>query len=210
MLPKKGRNSKGKTPVFALLSLEQPRYATMLQNKYALAKTFDLLATYSLEPKYPGTSIPNLPLTYYPLHILSPTSVLQPPRPYKEKTGYGTGVSVVLFTSNCHNAGASGRFKYVEELMKHITVHSYGKCLHNRDEPKLPDDPAWPQLEGPQRRARKVKVLSHYKFYLAFEVRARPRAFFSPPAATRFHPPSALPLDAVSPSVELGGPGLRV
>jgi hypothetical protein len=144
------------------------------------------------------------------LHILSPTSVLQPPRPYKEKTGYGTGVSVVLFTSNCHNAGASGRFKYVEELMKHITVHSYGKCLHNRDEPKLPDDPAWPQLEGPQRRARKVKVLSHYKFYLAFEVRARPRAFFSPPAATRFHPPSALPFDAVSPSVELGRPGLRL
>ncbi len=46
---------------------------------------------------------------------------------------------------------------------------SYGKCLHNRDEPILPEDPKWPKLEGPQRRARKVKILSHYKFYLAFE-----------------------------------------
>jgi hypothetical protein len=31
----------------------------------------------------------------------------------------------------------------------------------------MPDDPAWPPIA--QRRARKVKVLSHYKFYLAFE-----------------------------------------
>ncbi len=31
----------------------------------------------------------------------------------------------------------------------------------------MPDDPAWPPIA--QRRARKVKILSHYKFYLAFE-----------------------------------------
>jgi negative regulator of replication initiation len=49
-------------------------------------------------------------------------------------------------------------------------VHSYGTCLHNRDEPspqQIPDDPRWPAIA--QRRARKIKVLSHYKFYLAFE-----------------------------------------
>ncbi len=113
----------GKRPIYALLSLEQPRYATMLQDKTLLAQKFDLLVTYSLAPTYPGTTIPNLPVTYYPLHILSPSSVLQPPRPYKDKDGYGTGVSVVLFTSNCHNAGASKRFQYVEELMRHIDVH---------------------------------------------------------------------------------------
>ena len=31
----------------------------------------------------------------------------------------------------------------------------------------MEDDPRWPPLA--QRRARKVKVLRHYKFYLAFE-----------------------------------------
>ena len=40
--------------------------------------------------------------------------------------------------------------------MRHVPVHSYGKCLHNRDEPSFPPDARWPALEGPQRRARKV------------------------------------------------------
>ena len=31
----------------------------------------------------------------------------------------------------------------------------------------MKDDPTWPPIA--QRRARKVKVLSRYKFYLAFE-----------------------------------------
>jgi hypothetical protein len=39
--------------------------------------------------------------------------------------------------------------------------------LNNRVEPNLPDDPAWPSIA--QRRARKILILSHYKFYLAFE-----------------------------------------
>ena len=33
-----------------------------------------------------------------------------------------------------------------------VQIHSYGKCLHNREEPDLPEDPAWPQPA--QRRAR--------------------------------------------------------
>ena len=54
---------------------------------------------------------------------------------------------------------SSFSLRYVEELMRHIEVHSYGKCLHNRDEPAdllAAPDPRWPALEGPQRRARKV------------------------------------------------------
>ena len=49
-------------------------------------------------------------------------------------------------------------------------VHSYGKCLNNRAEPGtdvIPEDPRWPAVA--QRRARKIKILSQYKFYLAFE-----------------------------------------
>jgi len=48
-----------------------------------------------------------------------------------------------------------------------LPVHSYGRCLNNRPEPALPDDPRWPSIA--QKRARKIKVLSRYKFYLAFE-----------------------------------------
>lgn len=51
--------------------------------------------------------------------------------------------------------------------MQYIDIHSYGGCLNNRKEPDFPNDPAWPAIA--QRRARKIKVLSHYRFYLAFE-----------------------------------------
>jgi hypothetical protein len=54
--------------VNALISLEQPKYAKVLSNLEAL-KTFQLLATYSLSSTYPGTKIPNLPLTYYPVSL---------------------------------------------------------------------------------------------------------------------------------------------
>jgi hypothetical protein len=36
-----------------------------------------------------------------------------------------TGVTVALFASNCKKAGAADRYKYMEELMKHIKVHSF-------------------------------------------------------------------------------------
>ena len=39
--------------------------------------------------------------------------------------------------------------------------------MKNSNEPEMPKDPGWPEIA--QRRARKVKVLSNYKFYLAFE-----------------------------------------
>jgi alpha-1,3-fucosyltransferase 10 len=158
---------KSAKSLYALISLEQPKYAKMLSNTGRLSNHFDLLMTYSLETTYPKTQIPNMPLTYYPLNILSPRAVIQAPRPFQNKDGYGEGVAVALFTSNCKAAGATGRYKYLETLMKHIKVHSYGKCLQNREEPEMPEDPAWPKIA--QRRARKVKVLSHYKFYLAFE-----------------------------------------
>mmetsp|Transcript_15079 Transcript_15079/g.14467 ORF Transcript_15079/g.14467 Transcript_15079/m.14467 type:complete len:263 (-) Transcript_15079:73-861(-) len=139
--------NKGKNVIYTLLSMEQPKYATLLSNPgNILEQHFDLLSTYSLESYHPGTKIPNLPITYYPLHLLSPNSVLQPSKPFHLKNGYNTDVSVAMFTSNCHNAGATGRFKYIQELMKYIKVHSYGKCLHNREEPLLPDDPLWPPI----------------------------------------------------------------
>lgn len=76
--------------IYALLSMEQPKYARVLSDFEALKK-FDVLLTYSLKHQYPGTTIPNLPITYFPLHIVSPQVVLQPARPFAEKTGFNTG-----------------------------------------------------------------------------------------------------------------------
>jgi hypothetical protein len=85
-------DSKLPNAIYVLLSLEQPMYANILNDKENLNKNFDMLATYSLAPIYPGTKVPNLPLTYYPLNILSVEAVMQPSRPFSKKTGYGTGI----------------------------------------------------------------------------------------------------------------------
>lgn len=42
-----------------------------------------------------------------------------------------------------------------------MDVHSYGGCMHNKDEPPAP--------EGVSRAVNKQRVLAKYKFYLAFE-----------------------------------------
>lgn len=84
--------------IFALLSMEQPKYAPILLNPAGL-KHFDLLSTYSMEPVYPGTNIPNLPISYYPLNLVSASAVLSPPRPFISKTGFGTGNRLLSFTS---------------------------------------------------------------------------------------------------------------
>jgi hypothetical protein len=154
--------------IFAMLTMEQPNYAPTLKKLDYLDKNIDLMVTYSLSPIYPGTTIPNMPITYYPTHIVSTTAVMKEPKPFNKKNGYGTEVPVALFTSNCQLAGAKERYSYLQELMSHIDVHSYGKCFNNRQEPtSLLDSPDWPPIA--QRRARKIQVLSNYKFYLAFE-----------------------------------------
>lgn len=154
--------------IFAMLTMEQPNYAPALKKLDYLEKNVDIMVTYSLASIYPGTSVPNLPITYYPSHIVTKQAVMKEPKSFTQKNGYGTGVPVALFTSNCQLAGAKERYNYLQELMSYIDVHSYGKCFNNRKEPdNLPDSPEWPPIA--QRRAKKIQVLSNYKFYLAFE-----------------------------------------
>lgn len=97
-------------------------YATMLENHAFLKKNFDLLAMYSQETVYPGSGVPNLPMTYYPLHVYPPNAVLSTPKSFAEKNGYGTGVEVVAFISNCKKAGGASRLKFIKELMGYIPV----------------------------------------------------------------------------------------
>jgi alpha-1,3-fucosyltransferase 10 len=66
----------------------------------------------------------------------------------------------------------SGRDAYVRELMRHLPVDSYGRCLNNR------------MLPGDEGRATKLATISRYRFTLAFENSVAPdyvtEKFFDP------------------------------
>jgi hypothetical protein len=81
--------------LFVLHTMEQPMYATMLTDFQFLKQHFDLLAMYSQETIYPGSGVPNLPMTYFPLHVYQPESVLSPMKAFKDKDGYGTGLPIL-------------------------------------------------------------------------------------------------------------------
>lgn len=61
----------------------------------------------------------------------------------------------VYFASNPRDL--SGRDRYVSELMQHLAVDSYGRCLHNRT------------LAADEGRHSKLETIGRYKFTLAFE-----------------------------------------
>ena len=57
----------------------------------------------------------------------------------------------------------SGRDDWVEELMKHVKVDSYGECLHNKDLPgHLRGSEKWKEKEY-------LSLLAKYKFIIAVE-----------------------------------------
>jgi hypothetical protein len=109
---------------------------------------------------------------------------LKPPLPVSEKgssigldPNRGDGIrnddnpsklaAVVFMASNCGAGGANSRTAYVQELMKHIAVDSYGLCLHNKDLPdafkgRIYDD------HGKSMK-NKIALFKNYKFVLAFE-----------------------------------------
>jgi len=79
------------------------------------------------------------------------------PVPFKDKDPEALAS---IFVSNC-GLVKSGRNSWIQELMKHITVHSFGRCYNNkRQEDRGCTQPHW---DG------KLCVIKQYKFYLAFE-----------------------------------------
>jgi hypothetical protein len=84
------------------------------------------------------------------------------------------GAIIIFLASNCHSF--SRRECFVRELMRFLPVHSYGKCLNNRDslivegvKMKIPDDgPNFIYRDLPGVSALE-KFIGYYKFYLAYE-----------------------------------------
>lgn len=136
-----------KNAKYLLVSLEQEKYAPLLRDKNYVRK-FDYLMTYNLDSHVPM-------ITVHP-HWNASVYFAAQGAPFSQKQD-----AVAAFVSNCRNAGAEQRLKLLGELSKHYPVHSYGRCLHNRDEPPL--------KKGESRGEAKRKLLSTYKFALAFE-----------------------------------------
>lgn len=88
--------------IYALMSMEQPKYAPVLQQTKYLQDHFDVMMTYSLKKEYESTGIPNLPMTYYPLNIVSMEAIMQAARPFADKIGIeGKGVYLVNLLYYC-------------------------------------------------------------------------------------------------------------
>ncbi|CAN0117222.1 unnamed protein product, partial [Ectocarpus fasciculatus] len=126
----------------------------LLRDKEFMSK-FDLSMTYERNSDVPLGYVGSSSTSRY---------FKAPKASFKQKDGFGSPDAIAAFVSNCKAAGATHRLAYMEELMKHVTVHSFGHCLHNREEPQLV-----PGGGATNRQENKVAVLGRYKFLLAFE-----------------------------------------
>ena len=73
---------------------------------------------------------------------------------------------IAMFVSDCKANFSQWRYKYLKELMKHIKIDSYGKCLHNTAMKSTRQD-----TKTVSHYDLKVDILKkkRYKFLIAFE-----------------------------------------
>jgi len=70
---------------------------------------------------------------------------------------------IAMFVSDCR---ATWRYKYLEELMKYISIDSFGKCLHNT---VIPQSRKGSKNASPFDVKIDVLIKKRYKFLIAFE-----------------------------------------
>lgn len=105
----------------------------------------DISANYKLDS--------DVPLPYICTYLDELIEVAKKPAPTTKTKG------VALFLSKCHKD--KGRFDFVQELMKHIHVDSYGKCLHNTDIPVSRNEENWQDI--------KHNISGQYHFLISLE-----------------------------------------
>ena len=96
---------------------------------------------------HPSSDILWAEACYLPVHMWETSP---PADPAKRK-------GIALFTSNC---AAKWRLDYLKRLYKAIPIDSYGRCLHNMDEPRANYSGKW---------ANMVTVSSKYRMVVVFE-----------------------------------------
>jgi hypothetical protein len=137
-IPPSVRLRKRRGQRWVALSMESDVNYPQLRNRKFMAQ-FDYFMTYRLDSDFPtlyaGAGMPADLAT-----------------PVKPKTAEALAVYMASNRSD-----RSGRTEYVREMMRHMLIDSYGRCLQNRT---LPDD---------RGRQTKLDTIARYKFTLAFE-----------------------------------------
>ncbi|KAM9330100.1 GDP-fucose protein O-fucosyltransferase 3 [Gastrophryne carolinensis] len=104
----------------------------------------------------------HLPLTSQYLEDLQKLASLEYFVPLEKKNILRKKLAPVVYVqSDCDPP--SDRDAYVQELMKYVTIDSYGECLHNRDLPTEVNNPSHMD------HIHFYRILAQYKFILAFE-----------------------------------------
>ncbi|KAM4709654.1 LOW QUALITY PROTEIN: GDP-fucose protein O-fucosyltransferase 3 [Discoglossus pictus] len=104
----------------------------------------------------------HLPLTTQYLEDLQSLKSLEYLIPLPKKNSLRRRLSPLVYVqSDCDPP--SDRDQYVQELMKYISVDSYGECLHNQDLPQKLNNPSFMD------DTKFYHILAQYKFILAFE-----------------------------------------
>ena len=122
---------------------ENPVYTPALSNAQFISQ-FKLLVSYRLDSDFPAP--------------IAPMPELTPPVPFEEKHGI-----IMAAFSHCESV----RTEYMRQLMimKHVTVDSYGICLHNKDGLMV----RYGKANGKYVfKERKMLLARSYKFVLVF------------------------------------------
>lgn len=80
----------------------------------------DFLMWYNLDLSFPG------PATYFDLNSFLPDLLSPPVIEFKDKEK----TPIVWIVSNCH--AFNGREEFIQRLINHIDIDSYGQCLQNK------------------------------------------------------------------------------
>lgn len=136
--------------MWAVLNEESPKNNWILATEKGIG-LFNLTATFSRYSSYPLVS-------HYLHNLKNLTQTEVVPTHLKSVGELGL---VVYLQSDCNPP--SDRDSYVTELMKYVTVDSYGTCLHNKDLPEHLHDPLTFHTKDV------YDIVGKYKFAIAFE-----------------------------------------
>jgi hypothetical protein len=169
------RHVNGRQPSWVYVTMESPTLDTHQRQQPESMHLFDYVSSYRRDSDFPAT--------YEPIEDLELEVVKPLPVAIEHKN---KEAPVAWLATNCV-AASNHREVYVKELFQHVSGHSYGGCLHNKDWPSAaeldahyhPDEShvaskihSASHNEGDWPRhywANQLKLIAHYKFYLALE-----------------------------------------